>query len=213
MPDGLPRAVAEATADSVKVMNEFLELRASQIHGRGVFSRQDVVAGTRLIEYVGERITKEESTRRGLAQYDKAQKEGCAAVYIFDLDEGHDLDGDIPDNDAKYINHSCAPNAEAINEDGRIWIFALRDLRLGDELTFDYGYDVSHWKEHPCRCGAPDCVGYIVSRRQWPKLRRLIKRAAHEAAKAAKARQPIPKKPKSAKKAGRKNASKSPKTR
>jgi len=157
-------------------INRLLELRRSSIHGWGVFARCDISEGARLIEYVGEKIDKEESNRRGLAQYEKAKETGEGAVYIFDLDEEWDLDGDVPENYAKYINHSCAPNSEAVNEDNRLWIFALKDIPANGEITFDYGYDIEHYLDHPCRCGAPECMGYIVSRVQWPKLRRILAR-------------------------------------
>ena len=61
------------------------------------------------------------------------------------------------------MNHSCSPNCEAQNMDGGIWIIALRDIRAGEEITFNYNYDLTDYKEHPCRCGAPNCVGFILA--------------------------------------------------
>jgi len=133
--------------------NEFVEVRCSTIHGTGGFARKDIFVGAHLIEYVGEKITKAESQKR------------CEADngYIFTLDEEHDLDGNVPWNPARFINHSCAPNCEAELDDGRIWIIALRDIETGEELSFNYGYDLEDYREQPCRCGAVECVGYIVA--------------------------------------------------
>ncbi|MDP0498917.1 MAG: SET domain-containing protein-lysine N-methyltransferase [Verrucomicrobiota bacterium JB022] len=199
-----------ATApETVVAVNELLELRRSAIHGQGIFARVDIAQGARLVEYVGEKIDKEESNRRGLAQFDKAQQTGEAAVYIFDLDDEWDLDGDVPDNYAKFINHSCEPNAEAVNEDNRLWIFALADIPAGGEIVFDYGYDIEHYLDHPCRCGTPSCVGYIVSRVQWPKLRRILTRtrAAQKRAAAEKAAQKTAKKTKKTSRKGTRKSS------
>jgi len=133
--------------------NEFVEVRCSAIHGTGGFARKAISAGARLIEYVGEKITKAESQKR------------CEAEngYIFTLDDEHDLDGNVSRNPARFINHSCAPNCEAELDDGRIWIIALRDIQAGEELSFNYGYDLQDYHEQLCRCGAEACVGYIVA--------------------------------------------------
>lgn len=151
------------------------ELRQSSIHNLGMFATRRIPKGTRIIEYLGEKITKAESNRRAIAWQEKAKGNGEGLVYIFDLNKRYDLDGNVPNNPAKYINHSCAPNCEAVNIRGHIWIIALRDIEPGEELSFDYGYDIEHFLDHPCRCGAPQCVGYIVSQSQWPKLKRILK--------------------------------------
>ena len=127
--------------------------KPSPIHGVGGFARTDIAAGTHMIEYVGERISKGESLRRCQASNE----------YIFTLDDAHDLDGNVAWNPARFLNHSCAPNCEAELEDGRIWIVAARDIRAGEEITFNYGYDLEEYKQYRCRCGAPSCVGYIVA--------------------------------------------------
>jgi SET domain-containing protein len=72
------------------------------------------------------------------------------------------------------INHSCAPNCEAWIEGRKIFIHALHDINPGEELTFDYGFDVDCFEDHPSRCGRPECIGYIVSREQWPDLRKRL---------------------------------------
>lgn len=156
-------------------INPFCEIRRSPIHGQGVFASRRIRKGSRLIEYLGERVDKEESNRRGLALLDQSRKTGGASVYIFDLNDTWDLDGDKPYNHARLINHSCHPNAEMVNEEDRLFLFSLREILPGEEITFDYGYDVAHFLDHPCHCGAPQCVGFIVSRSQWPQLRRRLK--------------------------------------
>jgi SET domain-containing protein len=150
------------------------EIRRSSIHGTGVFASRDLKKGERIVEYRGELISKEESERRGLALMEKARHDGGAAVYIFTLDEEWDLDGDQPDNDARLINHSCDPNCEAWNYDNRLFIEASRPIKKGEELSFNYGFSVDTWEDHPCRCGTAKCAGYIVAREEWPKLRRAI---------------------------------------
>jgi len=125
----------------------------SAIHGLGGFAKADIVAGTRAIEYIGEKITKAESLRRCESHNE----------YIFSLDETHDLDGNVPWNPARFLNHSCDPNCEAEPDGERVWIVARRDIRAGEEITFDYGYDLEDYREHPCRCGAKACAGYIVA--------------------------------------------------
>ena len=151
-----------AEGDAVICETEWIVFRRSRIHGTGGFARRVIPAGQRLIEYVGEKITKAESLRR------------CEAdnAYIFTVDEEHDLDGNVPWNPARFLNHSCAPNCEAEWDDRRIWIVTLREIAPGEELTFNYGYDLEDYREHPCRCGAPNCVGYIVAEEYFDHVRR-----------------------------------------
>ena len=153
----------------------YCEVRGSDIHGHGVFAACFIPKETRIIEYIGERISKKESTRRCNAQHAKSLKTGGAAVYIFILSKNFDIDGNQPWNTARLINHSCAPNCESWIEGRRIFIRALRDIQPGEELTFDYRFDVECYEDHPCRCGKPECVGYIVGRQQWPELQTLLK--------------------------------------
>ena len=140
----------------------WMTLKTSSIHGVGGFARVDIPAGTRVVEYVGEAISKSESLRR------------CELNnrFIFDLDADRDLDGNVEWNPARWINHSCAPNCEAVLEGGRIWIIGLRDIGVGEEITFNYGYDLEDYREHPCRCGADGCVGFIVAEELFHKVRR-----------------------------------------
>lgn len=154
--------------------SEWIRRGRSSIHGGGLYARQAIPAGTRVIEYVGERITKAEAERREVRRLANraAGRDGC--VYVFELNQRHDIDGDVRWNTARYINHSCAANCEPQVIRGRIWIVARRDIAEGEELSYDYGFDFADWRHHPCRCGAPECAGYIVARAQRWRVRRLL---------------------------------------
>ena len=155
--------------------SSYCEVRGSEIHGSGVYATSQITKETKIIEYVGELIDKETSEKRGVSQQEKSLKTGDAAVYIFTLSRKYDIDGNVPWNTARLINHSCAPNCEAWIEGRKIFIHALTDISKGEELTFDYGFDVDCYEDHPCRCGKPDCIGYIVSRSQWTELEARLK--------------------------------------
>ena len=157
-----------------RAQSELCEVQGSEIHGRGVYATQDIPAETEIIEYVGEPINKEVSEDRAWEQYAVHEESGDAAVYIFTLDETWDIDGNVPWNTARLINHSCEPNCEAWIVGRRIYIYSLRDIQAGEELTFDYGFDIECYEDHPCRCGSDRCVGYIVSQEQWPELEKII---------------------------------------
>jgi SET domain-containing protein len=73
------------------------------------------------------------------------------------------------------MNHSCDGNCEAVNCDGEIWVVARKDIKQDDELVYDYGYDMEHFLDHPCRCGSDNCIGYIVREDQRKKVRKLLK--------------------------------------
>ena len=96
-------------------------------------------------------------------------------MYIFELDDKYDIDGNFEYNDARFINHACRTNCEAVNEDGTIKFYATRDIKKGEELLYNYGYALEHFLDHPCRCGFPECVGYIVAEWDRLKLRKLLK--------------------------------------
>ena len=140
---------------------ELIQFRRSRIHGTGGYARTNISKSTRLIEYVGKKITKAESI-------EQCQGEN---VYIFTLDDEHDLDGSVDWNPARFINHSCAPNCEAEWDKDRLWIVAVRDIHPGEELSFNYGYDLEDYREHPCLCGTPACVGFIVAEEHFEHVR------------------------------------------
>jgi uncharacterized protein len=153
-------------------------LKKSPIHSTGVFAAQDIAEGTRIIEYVGEKITMKEAGRR----FDASQEihnsdQSSGAVYIFELNQRYSIDGNVPYNTARHINHSCDPNAKTDVIRGKIWIIAIRDIKAGEEITYNYGYDFSDdYKTQPCRCGSERCVGFILHEDLWPQLREAIER-------------------------------------
>lgn len=189
MPARKNKPVPEATRLHRKLLalwqrgqSDLCEVRSSGIHGSGVCATRFIPKETQIIEYVGEWIDKNESERRAHAQHAKSVKTGDAAVYIFTLSKKYDIDGKVPWNTARLINHSCSPNCEAWIIGRKIFIYSLRDIQPGEELTFDYGFDIECYEDHPCRCGADNCVGYIVSRSQWDELRDRLARNAAEGA-------------------------------
>lgn len=180
-------------------------VRNSAIHNQGVFAACDIPKGTRILDYKGHKISKAESVRRGNAQIEDSSKTGEGAVYIFVLNKRQDIDGNVPWNDARLINHTCEPNCEAQIIRGTIWLIATKDIPEGSELGFNYGFDLETWEDHPCRCGTKSCCGYIVGREYWPKLRRLIKKRQQVIDEAAAKAAPA----KAARKSGGKAVSKS----
>lgn len=155
-------SIQSVVADGVICETELIQFRRSRIHGTGGYARTKVAKGIRTIEYVGRRITKAESN---------IQCDGDN-VYIFTLDDECDLDGNVEWNPARFINHSCAPNCEAEWDEDRLWIITIRDIQPGEELTFNYGYDLEDYREHPCRCGASECVGFIVAEEYFEQVRK-----------------------------------------
>ncbi len=150
------------------------EVRDSEIHGSGVFAAGAIWNGERVIEYCGEKITKEESERRGDLHWARSLETGGGAVYLFTLNKKYDVDGAFPWNPARLINHSCDPNCEVHIVKGRIWVVALMDIEDGTELSFNYGFDAEDYESHPCRCGKARCVGYIVGEDYWPDMYKQI---------------------------------------
>lgn len=136
--------------------------KESGIHGTGGFARIDIRSGKRIIEYVGRKISKAE----GQAELQKQN------VYIFTLDDDYDIDGSVNWNRARFINHSCDPNCEVEIVRSRIWIYARRPIMAGEELTYNYSYDLDDYKSRPCQCGASNCVGYMVAAEFFATLRR-----------------------------------------
>ena len=134
----------------------------SRIAGLGLFAAQEIKPGTRILPYIGEKITKAESTRR-IAQ---------GNAYIFTFNDRYDIDGKILRNTARFINHACEPNCEVEQTKRTLWIVALRKISDGEELTYNYGYeyDPDSYQDCPCRCGAAQCCGYILAQRYWALL-------------------------------------------
>jgi hypothetical protein len=138
-------------------------VRRSPIHGRGVFALQSLTRGMRLIEYTGERITHDEADRRYGEEH-----EDSPHTMLFAVDDEVVIDATQWGSSARWINHSCAPNCEAVQEGGRVYIDARRAIRPGEELTYDYNLvlDERHTpalkRAHACRCGARRCRGTLL---------------------------------------------------
>jgi SET domain-containing protein len=146
-------------------------VRKSRIHGRGVFAATTIAKGTRIIEYTGRRI----SYARANALYSTDELDPTH-TFLFDLDDDMVIDAGQGGNAARWINHSCAPNCEAVDEDGRIFIDALRRIAPGEELGYDYRivleerHTPAEKRRWPCCCGAARCRGTLLgSKRERPK--------------------------------------------
>lgn len=143
----------------------FLQVRPSPSHGLGVFTTRAVPAGTRLLEYLGERISHAEAARRYYAA-----PSPDAFVLLFTVDRATVIDGGVGGRAARYVNHSCRPNCLAFVEDGRIFIESVRAVRAGEELTYDYRMQrpsplPRDWRRrYACRCGAARCRGTMLIR-------------------------------------------------
>jgi SET domain-containing protein len=155
------------------------ELRESPIAGLGAFATRPIKKGTRIIEYTGERISNAEADRR----YDE-DKMASHHTFLFTLNRQTVVDAAVGGNEARFINHSCAPNCEAVIVDGRrIYIEALQDIPVGAELVYDYQYERTdeHTREdeqfYACQCGAPQCRGTILAPKKKAKKRARARRA------------------------------------
>jgi uncharacterized protein len=155
-------------------------IRRSGIQGKGGFALRAIGKGERVIEYIGERISLAEADRR----YDDAGMKRHH-TFLFSVTGRTVIDAAVGGNDARFINHSCDPNCEAVEDDRRIFIEAVRAIAPGDELTYDYSYtrDETQSEEdealYACRCGSPKCRGTILEPR---KKRRKLPQAHHAAA-------------------------------
>ncbi len=146
-----------------------IQTRRSGVHGKGVFAVQDIAAGETLIEYVGEIISWQEAQDR----HPHDPKDPNHTFY-FHVDEDRVIDALHGGNSSRWINHSCDPNCEADEVDGRIFIKALRDIAAGEELNYDYGlvieerYTPKLKAEYPCWCGAARCRGTLLAPKRRP---------------------------------------------
>ena len=132
------------------------KIKKSNIDNRGVYAAKNIKAGKIIIYYKGKLITKKETEKNPKYDNDKA-------IYLFNLNSRYDLDGDFEYNDARLINHTCNPNCEVAGKGLKLWIFALRDIKKGEELSYDYGFGFDeNYKDFICKCGAKNCCGYIV---------------------------------------------------
>lgn len=156
--------------------SQYILVRNSIIHGKGIFAKKDIPKKTKIIEYIGEKVSKSEAEKRAAELEELAKSNpSLGTVYLFDLNKRYDIDGNVEYNTARLINHSCNPNCETINEDGQIWIYSTKEIKKGEELTYNYGYGWDDgWKDYPCKCGSENCVGYILDKKHWSKLKKYL---------------------------------------
>ena len=144
--------------------NPYFEVRQSAIQGKGAFATRNIRKGTRLIEYLGQRI----SWRTADKRYDD-EKMGRHHTFLFTVDDNTVIDAAVNGNDARFLNHSCDGNCEAIEDRKRIFLEARRSIKAGEELLYDYQYERTddHTEEdekfYACRCGSPKCRGSILA--------------------------------------------------
>ena len=159
-----PGAGRPAGAPYVTTGGRRIQVRLSGVHGKGVFALVPIAKGEVIIEYKGEVITWPEALRRH--PHDPSDPNH---TFYFHIDDGHVIDAKHGGNAARWINHACAPNCEADETGGRVFIKALRKLKPGEELFYDYGliiddrYTPKLKREYACRCGAKRCRGTMLS--------------------------------------------------
>jgi SET domain-containing protein len=142
-----------------------IQARRSAIHGRGVFALEAIREGTTIIEYTGERITEAEIDRR----YPES-REQMNHTFVFGIRHDVNIDGGVGGNASRFINHACDANCDTFEKDDRMFIRAARNIRAGEELTYDYAIEAGEpitpqlkacW---PCWCGARTCRGTVLVR-------------------------------------------------
>ncbi len=160
------------------ITDDYYKVRHSTIHGNGVFVKRKIPAGARIIEYQGKRISDKQAEKR-FGQ----DPENPYHTFFFSLESGKLIDGGDKGNDARWINHSCEPNCEAQEEKGRVFIHALRDIKRGEELNYDYGLVIDDKltkqlkKAYECRCGHPTCRGTMLAVKKKPGKKSAKKKA------------------------------------
>ncbi len=174
-------------------MSTKIEARKSKIHGNGVFAVKPIKKGERIVEYTGPRLTHAE------VDDGEAGDVRSGHTFLFTLNDEYVIDADHEPTPAKWINHSCAPNCEAVMEEDegddrtkdRIFIEALRDIKTGEELSYNYGITLAekHTKElkeiWKCLCGAKDCTGTLLQPKNPKKKKKPSKDKKNKADKKA----------------------------
>jgi len=157
--EGNKNGNGQVTAKSKKVKAALIEVRQSGIHGKGAFATQRIRKGRRIIEYVGKRMP-----------WDAASEDpDDPHTFLFGLSDGNIvINAAFGGNDSRWINHSCDPNCEAVEEGDQVFIYALRDLEPGEELFYDYGLQIDEprtaetEKQFQCFCGTKACRGTLL---------------------------------------------------
>lgn len=165
----MSNAIQPAGKNTAK--RDFVCVRASGIQGKGLFAKRKIPKGTRIIEYEGDRIPMKSIVRRSAEQL-------SGGVYVFHLNATTVIDGASNGNDARFANHSCDPNCEAYAFDDRVYLYAMRDIVRGEELTFDYklaspGAARARKSDrlfYACHCGSSACRGTMLAGRKRGRL-------------------------------------------
>ena len=132
------------------------KIKKSKIDKNGLYANCNIKRGTKIIEYKGKLVTVKNSEKD--PKFDNSK-----AIYLFGINKKYDLDGNFSFNTARLINHSCEPNCEVFGEGLKIWIFAMKNIKKGEELSYDYGFSFDQdYKKYPCNCGSKNCAGYII---------------------------------------------------
>ena len=132
------------------------KIKKSKIDKNGLYANCDIKKGTKIIEYKGKIISVKKSAEDPKFDNDKA-------IYLFNINKRFDLDGNFKFNTARLINHSCNPNCEVFGEGWKVWIYAMKNIKKGDELSYDYGFSFDeNFKKYPCKCRSKNCAGLIV---------------------------------------------------
>ena len=132
------------------------KIKKSNIDNKGLYASENIKSGKIVIHYKGKLVTKKEVEKNPKFDNDKA-------IYLFNINNRYDMDGDFEYNEARLINHSCNPNCEVDGKGLKLWIVAIKDIKKGEELSYDYGFGYDEdYKQFICKCGAKNCVGYIV---------------------------------------------------
>ena len=151
-------------------MKKLYKIKKSKIDNRGLYAAKDIKKNAKIIEYKGKIITVKETETNPKFDNDKA-------IYLFNLNKKYDLDGDFKYNTARLINHSCDPNCEVDGVGLKLWIYAVKDIKENEELTYDYGFSFDKdYRDFPCRCGAKKCVGFIVNSQSRWRIKKSKKR-------------------------------------
>lgn len=157
------RTAAGSVRVRIPLTQPWFEIRRSEIQGRGAFAVRPIPKGTRIVEYTGERISHKEADKR----YDD-EAMGRHHTFLFIATQRTVVDARHHGNEAKYINHACEPNCEAVIDGGRIFIEAVKAIRTGQELTYDYSYGrdgtetEADERRYRCLCGTRKCRGSIL---------------------------------------------------
>jgi len=151
------------------------KVKKSNIDKRGLYATKNIKMGTKIIQYIGKLVSKKETATS--PKFDNEKD-----IYLFNINNRYDLDGDFSWNTARLINHSCDPNCEVDGKGHKVWVTALRDIKKNEELSYDYGFSYdSDYKQFPCKCRSNKCVGYIVREgSRWRINKKLKKNFRHK---------------------------------